>query len=136
MKIIINFIFFKNFQFYQFFHFFDDQMLHRNSSAESIDKLGTIFLPSSTKKQSHRASQIKICMFRSILKLARKTLSVPICRGPPILLGTLHPYYSRAGEVQFCSTSHLNVIARSHRSFKNPLTNSSSQKSIRNFRIF
>ena len=111
-------------------------MLHQNSSTESIDKLGTIFLPSNTKKQSHRASQIKICMFRSILKLADKTLSVPICRGPRILLGTLHPYYSRAGEVQFCSTSHLNAIARSHRSFKNPLTNSSSQKSIRNFRIF
>ena len=45
-------------------------------------------------------------MFKTTSKLGGKTLSVQICRGPPILLGTLHPYYSIAGEAQFCYTSH------------------------------
>ena len=34
------------------------------------------------------------------------TLSAPIFRQRHFLLGTLNPYYSRAGENQFCSTSH------------------------------
>ena len=29
-----------------------------------------------------------------------------------ILLGTLHPYYSRAGGLQFCSTSHFYLILK------------------------
>ncbi len=41
-----------------------------------------------------------------------QTLSVPFCRDPRILLGTLHSYYSRAGEVQFCSTSHFYLILK------------------------
>ena len=38
------------------------------------------------------------------------TLSAPICRGRHFLLGTLNPYYSRAGEDQFCSTSHVSNL--------------------------
>ena len=41
-----------------------------------------------------------------------KSFSVPFCRIRLFLLFSLHPYYSRAGGLQFCSTIHFYLILK------------------------
>ena len=94
-----------------FWHFFWAKSEPFNR-LEAIEVIFIIFLKQRTKSYVDLSNYYENWMIRGLSFHIGWSLTFRICRIRLFLLFCLHPYYSRAGEDQFCSTSHCRRTRR------------------------